>query len=500
MKNKLLITIVFALITVGVFFKFNKNLEDIPIGCDEFGYLNLAKAFDEGTTYQNHVKRNYINNLLDTLRKNKISEAEIQWMVVPHAYYVINNTNQIINQYAPGTSYLLSFVSLPYRKQMFPTIAILLLLTLTYFTIYYKTKIDFSWSFLAVILVVFWGILDAPILTEFTRINSLAFTFGLLIAAGINLKNNPLLSVLFIAISANFRVVNLLLLLPVLLYIPFKKELSIKNLTEIIKTGIKYLLILFVGIFPYLIYVYKLRGNPFLPTYSVIDTTATFNIFSNLKFYFNLKDHWFQFYIIIFISMIILAYFKKISLKQFASISTFIIINYLFFVFHKVQINYYIYASSFIVLGYILSITNKIFISKNQQKVIKYLILLIASIIFIDGFVKYNSQTHLTFNESKSKIEVLCNYQIIWGDLQPSASEYVCKNNAFKFATTSPNARKIAINFLYNNGYNQLFLIDDIPLESNDIINEIKHLNIQFKTLNFKDFGRAIIINAKQND
>ena len=63
-----------VLITVGTYLKFSISHELPPKGCDEFGYLQLAEAFNQDKAYTDLVERSYLSGLKDTLEKeNKLS-------------------------------------------------------------------------------------------------------------------------------------------------------------------------------------------------------------------------------------------------------------------------------------------------------------------------------------------------------------------------------------------------------------------------------------------
>ncbi len=490
----LFLFLLLALCTTGAYFKFHKNHEDIPIGCDEFGYMSLAKAFDEGTTYQEHVKRPYLPALLDTLRHQGITEREIQWLVVPHAYYVVPGTNQIINQYPPGTSWVLSWIPLAFRQVSFPGIAMFLFLLFPSLALFLTHKEPWPGALLILMIFTFYATLSTPILNEFTRINSLAFTFGLLIAAGILLKNKPLLSCLLIALSANFRLVNVLLLLPLLFFVPAQLKITRQNILLWFKLGWKYLLIITLALSPYIIYMYRLRGNPLLPTYASNDTALNTNVLSNIRFYFDPLEGLFQLHLIAIALLFVLFLYNKISIKAFFSLLAFPLLNYLFFIFHQVQMNYYPYASFFILFGFLLNHFDLKSWTYNRPKTAKLFCLVLALAILTDGIISYHSQSHKTFETAQNEYKALCSYQIVWGELLPSASEYVCKNNGFKFSTSTSRARKITMQFLFQKHYPQLFILKDIPDNGMMVKEEIKQAGLPFQQISDKNFGDLLII------
>ena len=133
-----------------------------------------------------------------------------------------------------------------------------------------------------------------------------------------------------------------------------------------------------------------------------------------------------------------------------------------------------------------------------QQKYICLLCLFIAVFMLADGVFTYKKSNHVAFSEAQEKYKPLCNYNIIWGDLMPSGSEYVCQNNAFKFAAGSKNARRMAVEFLYRMGYSQVFLINDIPLPLHEITNELNSYRLPFKTDTLNNFGIVVYLTPQQ--
>ncbi len=496
MKNIIIYTFLIITICVGSYLKFHKNQENIPIGCDEFGYMNLAKAMHHNKEFKDHVSRPYLIDLLKTLRDSGYSEQEIDWLIVPHSYYVSPHSNQIFNQYAPGTSYILSIFPVDSMKLFFTPIALLLLLIIPLITLFKVTKTAWGWPQIILFIFTVFITLTSVFLVELTRINSLALTFGLLLSSGIMLKHNSLISCLLIAISANFRIVNLLLLLPIIAFIDLPIKITLTNIVNWIKTGLKYLIIILLALSPYLIYVYRLKGNPFLNTYSSIDTSSTFDFRSNIEFYFNFNSEFFIYHLILIGILLYLLLSKKIITKTFLAVLLFPIVNYAFFITHKMQINYYPYGSIFIILGFLLSLINKS-IKPFKAQIITAIL---ALFVFTDGILKYKNQDHQTIITAKQSYNELNTFHIVWGDLIPSASDFIWENSAFKFAASTPRCRKTVINYLHSKGYSQIFLINDIPLKSNEIIAELSNLNLPFKPFVTQKFGTAFILLPKRNN
>lgn len=494
----ILIAIIFAF---GATLRYSSQHEKIPADCDEFGYLNMAKAMDLGKTFTEHQSRPFLDSLISIFKKNNLNELEYIWMMVPHAYHLSNNTNyKIINQYPPGTSFILSLIPIEYRNISFVFIAILLLFSIPIITIYFlkvpqkNLPIAFV-SFFATICII-----SIPYLTELARVNSLAFTFGLFISAGIFLKKNPIASVFLIALSGNFRVINLLMIIPIILFIlpEYLSLLKQKNWKSILTKSGYYLIVFFIGFIPYIYYSTKLLGNPFIPTHPQHDINFIENngVIKNILFYFSLKQAWFLTHLVLLLILFTFYRLKHLNLSDLLIWISFPFLNYLFFIFHKVQMDYYPFASSLILNGGVIYYLSSFNLSKKWKKILFYFPFTFSIIILIDGINRYTGKEHFTFQESKEKYLVLCNYDIVWGEMYAGTSEYLCSNTiGFKYAFASPEARNITMNFLKKIKYKQVILCDDISINYEDIKNELNAYNILFETKHIENIGKIIVIN-----
>lgn len=483
--------------SLGAYLKFADNLDKTPIGCDEFGYMQLAKAMDNGNTFNSHTPRTYLPDLLKYLRSNGVTEQELKFTVVPHAYYVLDQSNTVINQYAPATSFLLSLVPIAHRKLMFSFIAMFLLLALPLFAFYAENKKpEITLAHLALVVFAFFALTTPPLITELTRINSVMFTIGFLLVAGFFVDTKPLLTCFLIALTANFRQVNLLLLIPMPFFfnIPFPNSLPL--LQRWLGQAAKCIGVVFVALIPYFIYMFLLTGNPFQLSYSSIDTKATLDIWANMRFYFNVSEAWFWLNLSM-VAVLILMYFKnRASIKNLFGLLLFEVVVYLFFLFHSIQINYYPYAGSMVLFGFMLRFLFAIPISKKATNLVLVSTLLISIIMLIDG--GFNSKKWQTVEEANLPYRPFCQYHVVWGDLLPSACEYVCENSAFKYSVTTPKTRKLVIEFMYQHGYSQVFLLQDIPLPVEQVLQELASYKLPIAKLNDDNFGPYLLL--KPND
>jgi len=493
MNKYIFYLILLVLCSTGFYLKFQKNHQDIPMRCDEFGYMNLAKVFDENIAYVEHTKRPYMPQLLDTLRKSSITEEEIDWMVVPHAYYVVPNTNKIVNQYPPATSWLLSLFPLEHRRMLFPLIAVFLFLLFPFLSQLNIKQKKVNWTDCALVLFVFIMSVSVPFITEFARINSLAFTFGLLLTAGMLVERNTILAFFLIALTINFRPVNMLMLIPIITFIPISTWLREKNYTAFITAILKYVGLLILAVLPYFVYVYLLFGNPFMSTYSSYDTTANNNLFENMLFYFNINRHWFIFHLVVVGVLLTLSLLKITSYTFFFQSLFFPIFNYVFFIYHDIHLDYYPYASSIILLGICIAQIQKIPYKINHTKIALVFSLLIGITIFCDGlYTSYNNPVR-SFEDAKKDYSCLCNYDIVWGELLTGSCEYVCGNNGYKYSPTSPRARKIAMKFLHDHHYKQAILLNDNLVDKQTVIEEVSSINLKYHIV-FDNIVKEILV------
>ena len=490
MKTTFVWILVAVLAGTGALLRFYQQHEDLPKGCDEFGYLNQAKAMTEHRTFEDHTNRPWLSGLLDTLRSAGITEQEIAWMVTPHAYHVIPETNTIINQYPPATAFLLQFIPIEWRRQAFPLLAMLILVIS--FAAARMNKINFTVQdllFAGLLLLIFFS---PPFITELARVNSLAFTWGLLLAAGMFLEKRILLAAVLIGLSVNFRTANILMLAP-LLVLMITKEAKWPPLKNVILPGV----ISIITISPLLIYNYLLTGNAFTTTYSSIDTAFAgwSQLKSNFLFYFDWDQRWFRVHVIIIPVCILLMILRKATRTEFAGILLFPVLNYLFFLLHAVQMDYYPYASSVILIGWTLGQFGKIPIDDKTQYFSPWLIVLTSAVILMVGYERFSGKPRYTFNEVMRSYSSLCEYDIVWGDMLSGTTEYACDNNGFRYFTTTPRARKTAMKYLKENGYTQLILIDDTPVKADVITEEVINAGLFYKLKEDKFLKRVLIIN-----
>ena len=489
MKTVLVWILVILLAGAGTMLRFYHKHEDLPKGCDEFGYLNQAKAMSEQRTFTNHSNRPWLNGLLDTLLSIGITEQEISWMVTPHAYHVIPGTRTVVNQYPPGTAFLLHFIPIEWRKPAFPLLAMLILIAS--FVLVRTGKNKFTVQdllFGGLLLLIFFS---PPFITELARVNSLAFTWGLLLAAGMLLEKRLLWAAALIGITVNFRTANVLMLAP-LLVLMIPKDAKWPGVKNTLLLGA----VTIATVAPLLVYNHLLTGQALTTTYSSVDTAMAgwSQLKSNFSYYFSWDQRWFRVHVMVIAVCIPLLLLREANLTEWTGIFLFPVLNYLFFLMHAVQMDYYPYASAMILTGWVLGQFGKIPLDEKMQFFTPWILLFTAALLMAVGYDRFAGRHSYSFEEMRQSYSSLCDYDIVWADMLSGTAEYNCGNNGFRYFTTTPRARKTAMKFLHENGYRQLILLDDTPVEPYVITEEVNQAGLNYEFRNDKSLKRILII------
>lgn len=478
----------------------------LPEGCDEFGYLNLAKAITRGSVFTNHAERPFIKNLIQYLEHFNLDKKYYYWMVAPHAYHVDSRSKNIINQYPPGTSLLLSPIPIYLRQFLFTPICMLVFFVLLYKAlISYKTLNDLN--IIAVIfLLIFIFSYFYPFKEELHRINSLLPTWGILIASSFLLCRKSYFSFALLGLSCLFRIVNVIFF-PIYLLIFIYESLRSNapetfadtkhGLSKIISISSKAIICFMLGgVLYYFIYMYFLTGNIFSFSYSSMDREwITLNMLSEqLQYYFNPSQLWMRVHLFSFIILSALVFFTRNSYRMISYATMIISLNYLFFIFHKIKTPYYPYASAMIIIGFIIHMLSYTF-KKKSVNLISIIILFLISSYFITVISisqPLASRKKIFKNLSAPYKEFFIPYDVVWGEQKTGTVEYTTGKAAFRYHWGDPDTRKLIIRWLFENNYNQAFWIDDINIGIDDIKNELNELKIPFGKKSHPQLGTIV--------
>jgi hypothetical protein len=495
--NKTILYILMAVVAgAGAWLRFSHSHDDMPIGCDEFGYLNQAHAIETGRIFSDHSDRDFLPGLLQHLRDSEVTEQEFAWMIAPHAYHLDPGTGKVINQYPPGTAFVLSLVPLHLRKVSFPATVILLLVLMVYTGRRVIAKDKVVWFDLVFPIFLFVLFVSAPFTTELARVNSLAFTFGPLLLAGMIMPRYPMWALFLIVLTVNFRIANLVMVAPVLLFMPmFRDQVKLFS-RENMKSALKCAALAIVAALPLLLYNYKLLGNPFSSTYSVIDTAMTHagSWYNNLRYYLDPDQRWLRVQMIVILISMMLVYAGIMEKVTFLKSLCFPLINYAFFCTHQVTMDYYPYVSAMITAGVALGAFARKELHVKWKSVPLFTGIIICAVILVSGYRKYQKNEHLTFDQARSRYQSLCGYDVVWADLYSGTTEYVCGNNGFRYATGSNRSRRMAMKYLRENGISQVLVADDLPVSRDEIAKDLKIAGLEYKVLQDTYLGKLILI------
>ena len=481
--------VVLGLLLMFSYTRFYRHHLNLPQGCDQFGYLNLAKAVANGTAFTNPAHRPFEKGLIRHLKESSYPFRSHAWLIAPHAYSLHEETYKIVNQYPPGTSILLSFLPIYYRQVLFPPLSVLLVILLLLFARVLKGRGQalfpcFGSIIVACILMV---CLYPPFKHELKSVNSVAPTFGLLIAAGYLLRRRPCWSFFFLGTACAFRVSNMMFFLPFsALYWWPDFSVEEKNFTHYLrKIKTFFLPTVLSGFSVYIIYVWVLLGSPFGTTYASVDTrfTPAAKLIKHIVFYSYLNNRWFIFNVILILCLGILMRLLRLNIRWLMFSITLSVLNYTFFVFHNVMIRYYPYASAVIILGLLIDVVDD-HVNLEEYRKFLYAFLVITGFILlfsihmpgIDAKEHFIRQVQL-YRDSFSQ------YDVVWGSLRTGTVEYATDRAAFRYLWGPQQVRKDVIGWLQKHGYSQAFWVEEQGVKLSAVEQDLKELAIPYQVV-----------------
>jgi hypothetical protein len=500
---KYLIIVIYITIPVLLFYTvFARYQLSLPLGCDEFGYLNMAKAISENRLFKNHASRPFDKELLSYLKKTYPDYRNYSNLITPYAYHFVPRVSKVINQYPPGTSLLLSIFPIHNRKPFFaPVCAFLLMVFLLLAFKINSGTISFLNLNLAIIVASLFYFVP-PFKNYFDYVTSVPATYGVLLAAGYLLVRKPNWAFLLLGLSSILRIINVMFFIPFLLIylgreIPVNEYFSRKTLK---KTLTALILLFSGGLGVYFLYVWILLGNPFLPTYSFIDQEFALKaVTTNFNYYFNFNNPWFRLHIL----LLILVTFNTITLKTPVKWSIFSLLisiyNYLFFVFHKVRISYYPYATTLIIMGILLFQYEEVLKKTKFRKVIVIagIIMLLLPVNTLVVCLRNSYRLHPRDDfQKKAKVYKDCfsKYDVIWADLRTGTVEYATSKASFRYIWGGEEVRNDVILWLKSHGYSQAIWAENIETPIAHIEKSLNKIGINYKIRSCPKLGKIIEI------
>ncbi|MBK1875744.1 hypothetical protein [Pelagicoccus mobilis] len=449
-----------SLVTTAAHKHYNPFDHQLPTGCDEFGYLNMAKAISTGQTFADHSQRPFLPELLPALKENIRDPNHYRWMIAPHAYHLAYSEDRIINQYPPGVGLMLAALPLEQRRDAYTIACVLIgcigLLIAAYVDAGKKLTL---WPlFLIPVCGLLLHYFEASNL-EFRRVGSLAPTYGLLIAAGWLMPRHPAWSLALLSFTTLFRIPNALLFPPIGLACLFLSAPHAKGIGQHLSKAIRLGIAIFAsGFGMYLLYAYLRLGSPLALTYSSIDQdfTEEGGISKNLHYYFVEHRKWLWPHVFAIGLLAGSALFRSKSLKWLLFGLFVCLFNYAFYLTHKVQIEYYPYASALICIG--LAIGN-LELDKTPQLLRRSaaaagILIALYSLYKAPSFPKLDSTAN--FQKHAAPIQqTFQEFDAIWAEHRSGTIEYVTGKAGLRYNWGPDHSRVFIIKWLRDHGYTQ---------------------------------------------
>jgi hypothetical protein len=504
--------LVFYIIAIMLAFysRYSGLHQTLPEGCDEFGYLNMAKAVSEGRLFKNHADRPFDGGLLEYLKKSHLDYGSYEYMVTPHAYYLHKN-HKIIILYPPGTGIVLSALPFEARKTAAP--ALFALMLVLFMLLAFKTEMG-GLSFFAMNMTVVCAF--AAFMSDFfphgfgnyNWVNSQAPTFGMLLAAGYLLRRKPGLSIALVGMSVLFRVINVILFVPFLLVYLWRGFRISEYLSKetIVRTVKAISFFLAGGLGFYFLYVWKLLGNPFLPTYSEDFLKKSIisplnEIPGNFAFHVNVHNTWFLFHVLVFVLMACMWLFRKMPAKWIAVALLITAFNYGYFLIHRIlgpTEGRYVYASGIIIAGILLRFAVEyLHGTARLQRITNCtgVLLVLAAVIFSAFRFPRQDMHKLFYDQIHAYNECFSGYDVVWAELRSGTVEYATGKAGFRYQWGPKETRKAVLSWLRDHGYRQAIWVSDLDKTFRDTVDvgaELRSIPVDYTIKNCPDIGTVV--------
>ncbi|MGA2508520.1 MAG: hypothetical protein ABSF80_13715 [Chitinispirillaceae bacterium] len=472
----------------------------LPQGCDEFGYLNMAKAVSQGNLFKDHVRRPFDRELIEYLKQSPHRCESAAHLICPPAYWFDTKKIKVINQYPPGTGILLSPLPLDSRKTAFPAVVALLLVFFLFLA--FKTKSGgitfFNINAIAIIaFLVFMASYFPHGFDNFSGVNSYAPTFGMLLAAGYLLDKRPWMSIALLGMSTIFRIANVIIFVP-FLFVYLGRDFNLAGYFSketLLRTLKAMALLLAGGLGLYFLYVWILLGNPLSPTYSEVDQQFALlkDIPGNISYYLGFFNRWFVFHIVVLGLMACMGIVKKMPVRWIIISTAIALFNYCFYFVHRVKIEYYTYASGVIIAGIFLYYAEEYIRNTKFRRMINYAgvtIFLAAVVCSILWFPRQNSQ-QLFNTQIKEYNDCFSMYDVVWAEHGGGTMQFATGKAAFRMPWGPEDTRKEILLWLHVHGYRQAIWMSDFHVEAfrNIVKKELKDIPLDYTEKTSPVFG-----------
>ena len=487
-----LVTVLGLFLPLLTFTKLSRHHKDLPVGCDEFGYLQLSKYFPDSINHEFPHRELALH-----LESKGVNLADYAWMIAPHAHHFVENPGKVINQYPPGTSALLKFFPDHMKKMVFPGVVVLVTIVLASWALWLIGASTVSHA-LYILILIFCGVLLPVVGTEFTRINSVSPTYGLLLGAGVLLLERRNIALIFLSLTVIFRIADLVLLSVMAtcvgLQILFQNK-NQKSFMSLIQDGLATL----TGGVVILIFNFFLLGAPLMTTYSTKDqswVSSWAEILDNLQFYFLQKPGWFYIHLAGFLGLFLLYRCSRVKRFELWTLLAISALNYVFYIFHQVVIPYYPYGPALLIFGFLLSKTPPIIVLEKRPRFVLAAVFLFLLSLTLGSLRTPENHYWTQTNHYRS---CFSGQSVVWGELRTGTVEYTTLAKGFRYYWGSDEARKLTITWLNSKGFSQFFWLNEIKSERKKVPSVLRELGLDF-TEKTCALGNLIIVKGQTKD
>lgn len=488
-----------AILSLAAYKTFVHRHLDLPVGCDEFGYLYLARGISQGNPFVSPTARPFDPGLIEALKESTFPVKAYMHVICPHAYHLDPGRFKIINQYPPGTPLLLSLLPRDSAKALAPPVfAVFILLTLLLAFGLAEGRLTVFEVGLAVVVTAMLLALN-PFRSSFFQVNSITPTFGLLIGAGFLLNRKPHLSLLLLSLTTVFRIVNVLLLAPFLImYLWHRKPDRVFSKDMVLRAVKGASLCVAGGLWIYIAYAWILLGNPLRSTYSFLDQALTLSgAPANAAFYFSFRQPWFVWQVALLVLIAILSWIWKWPRRWVVFSAALIAVNSIFFVFHKVRIDYYPYAAVLILFGLALwPAAQKIKETRFVRLVpAAGLVVLLAAVVFLARGFPRQDYRRLFHEQTQAYADGFSSYDVVWAELRSGTLEYATGKAGFRYMWGSDRMRKAVMDWLRAHHYRQALWVSDLTLSRESLEQTLTRFRLDYSVKQCPGLGTIIEIN-----
>lgn len=466
---------------------------DIPYGCDEFGYLQLAQALEEGRVFEPDPRKAWLPELLKHLEAEGHTAEQYGFLLMPHAHHVLpanaEGVCKAINQYPIGTSFLLSLVPRNLRTALVPALAFAVMWCLFAAASFVEGRGTFaSHALVPWVGGVILGYWMYGYSLELYMAHSIGLAWPFLLAIGFTMERRPVLACAIAGLSLTIRMTNILALgaVGVIVLLMLWQGLRRREGWGVLLLPAKCLAVFVLCAAPAWLYPWLLLGSPFASTYSHIDTSAP-SLFSiealgavlakTVPFYF--QTHSFWAWLALGALTVVTGWnllFSRGAREWWGLLACWLgsLAIYGFFLLRPITVTYYPAVAGLVVTGVVLRrVADAVGIRRHgllAPGLLAVLLCVMCLMPYTTKGAKIAShaggavvRNYDALMPAQAHREAIGPGQVVWGELFTGTAEYVHPTASGMRWVWGPDATRAAtMRWLHANGYWQTIYLFDI--------------------------------------